>query len=339
MSRANSRTTSQDCGNIVQWEHININVSDSDLTFYFYFQALGFTLDPYLPSPFYNRVYWANVGQQQFHLVRWNQPQVIPGGTIVVQVPSLEQLESRLVSVSKSLKGTSFKWNKQHGQNEDEIAIHVTCPWGNAFMMVEKNRIPTSLRDTLELPSVGYPWELGICSLLLRCAKDSAKGIAEFFRRVLFARVEEKKIHDKTAAVVFLGPRQTVVFEQDESMPLPKQEENGQQPQGAAADDDAMYPDYHLCIYIAEFQKAYERVEALGLLYNDHIFSDKVYSYQDALVHNQFRLRDILDLEAHARGQRRVLYRLQLETRSLYHPFFMRPLVNRMGQVGIYCFQ
>lgn len=40
-----------------------------------------------------------------------------------------------------------------------------------------------------------------------------------------------------------------------------------------------------------------------------------------------------------ARGQRRVLYRLQLETRSLYHPFFMRPLVNRMGQVGIYCFQ
>jgi len=46
---------------------------------------------------------------------------------------------------------------------------------------------------------------------------------------------------------------------------------------------------------------AYERVEALGLLYNDHIFSDKVYSYQDALVHNQFRLRDILDLEAHGK--------------------------------------
>ncbi|GJQ08934.1 hypothetical protein GpartN1_g725.t1 [Galdieria partita] len=316
---------SQDCGNIVQWEHINIDVPDSDITFYFYFQALGLTVDPYLPSQFYNRVYWANVGQQQFHLVRWKHAQVIQGGKLVLQVPCLEQLESRLKAAEPKLKGTCFQWNKEEEEEPSKAhVIHVTCPWGNSFMFVENERIP---RTCGFFPLVPYPWKLGLCALMTSCAKDSSKGIAKFFRNVLFARVLETE----NSAIVCLGPRQSIVFEEKEDRKLPEYVPGRK--------EDPMYPDYHLCVYIAEFEKAYQRVEELELLYNDHIFSDKIYSYQDALLHNQFRFRDIIDLDAHERGERRVLYQLQFETRSLYHPYYMRPLVNRMGHTGIYCFQ
>ncbi|EME31695.1 hypothetical protein Gasu2_46770 [Galdieria sulphuraria] len=314
--------TSQDCGNIVQWEHINIDIPDTDITFYFYFQALGLTVDPYLPSQFYNRVYWANVGQQQFHLVRWNHAQVIQCGKLVLQVPCLDQLETRLVAAEPKLKGTCFQWKKEE-QNKDK-AIYVTCPWGNQYIVVESDRIPSNCGS---FPLVSYPWQLGLCSLILSCAKDTSKKIAKFFRNVLFARVWETE----NSAIVCLGPRQSIVFEEDEARNLPECLPGRK--------EDPMYPDYHVCVYIADFQKAYQQVEALELLYNDHIFSDKIYSYQDALFHNQFRFRDIIDMDAHERGERRVLYQLQFETRSLYHPFYMRPLVNRMGQVGIYCFQ
>lgn len=242
--------TTQDCGNIVQWEHINLDISDSDTTFYFYFQALGLTLDPYLPSQFYNRVYWANIGEQQLHLVRWDQAQVIKGGNIVLQVPSLEELETRLVAAESKLKGTRFEWHKEQ-EGHGELAIHVTCPWGNNFTVVQGDRIPSSLCS--RVPLTPYPWKLGLCSLILECAKGSAKKIAKFFRNVLFARVVETE----TSAVVFLGPRQSVVFEESEHRKLPQCVPGRK--------EDPSYPDYHLCVYIAEFQKGKSCIQESNL--------------------------------------------------------------------------
>eukprot|EP00871_Galdieria_phlegrea_P001507 jgi/Galph1/2357/GphlegSOOS_G31.1 len=314
---------SQDCGNVAFWEHINIDISDTDLAFHFYFQALGLTNDPYLPSQFYNRVYWANIGQQQFHLVRWNYPQVVPG-KIIIQVPSLNALEERLLVVEPKLKGTKFRWSKQ--MDKDGQVIHLTCPWGNQLIAMDDSGVPSEYKEQILV--VPFPSQLGICSLILPCAKYCARGIANFFRRVIFAQVEEPT-NGKT--VVLLGPRQTLIFEEDNEKQLPECIPERK--------EDPNYPDYHLCIYINEFTRAFEQVKEMKLLYNDHIFSDKTYELEDALENRQFRFRDILDLDAYARGERRILYQLQFETRSLYHPFYMRPLVNRMGRTGLYCFQ
>ena len=58
--------TTQDVGNIVALEHVNVKIPDQQLATLFYVVGLGLTRDPYLMIGLENM--WVNVGQQQFHL-------------------------------------------------------------------------------------------------------------------------------------------------------------------------------------------------------------------------------------------------------------------------------
>ena len=59
---------SQDVGNIVFFEHVNLTVPDQEIATDFYVDGLGFTRDPYVMVG--TRNMWVNCGRQQFHLPR-----------------------------------------------------------------------------------------------------------------------------------------------------------------------------------------------------------------------------------------------------------------------------
>ncbi len=56
--------TTQDVGNILALEHVNVTVPDQTAALLFYVSGLGFTRDPYMMVGPENM--WINVGQQQF---------------------------------------------------------------------------------------------------------------------------------------------------------------------------------------------------------------------------------------------------------------------------------
>src|SRR5882672_8578680 len=90
--------TTEDVGNIVLLEHVNVTQPDQRPTTLFYVVALGGTRDP--------------------------QPQVVRG-TIGLVVPDLEALKKRMARVAPGLQGTKFSWKEKDG------VVEATCPWGN----------------------------------------------------------------------------------------------------------------------------------------------------------------------------------------------------------------
>ena len=84
--------TTQDVGNILAMEHVNVTVPDQALALQFYVQTLGLTRDPYMMVGTENM--WVNVGEQQFHLPT-RAPQVLRG-QIGLVVPDLDGLKRRL---------------------------------------------------------------------------------------------------------------------------------------------------------------------------------------------------------------------------------------------------
>ena len=65
----------EDLGNVVFLEHVNVRVPDQRLATTFYVTAMGLTRDPYLVTGVDNM--WINVGRNQFHLPG-GSPQVAP---------------------------------------------------------------------------------------------------------------------------------------------------------------------------------------------------------------------------------------------------------------------
>ena len=157
---------SQDVGNIVFFEHVNLAVPDQGAATDFYVDGLGFTRDPYLMVG--TRNMWVNCGRQQFHLPR-GEPQRFRG-TIGLVVPDLDALESRLRNVSGRLEGTRFSWRRKPAR------VDVTCPWGNRFRA--------------HAAGGAYGGPLGIPYLEMPIAKGTAAGIARFYRSVMGAPAE-----------------------------------------------------------------------------------------------------------------------------------------------------
>ena len=98
-TRIKFNRASQDVGNVIAMEHVNVTVPDQALATFFYVNGLGFTRDPYMDFGPFN--VWINVGNQQFHLPT-GDPQVFRG-TIGVVVPCLDELQQRLARISYRL--------------------------------------------------------------------------------------------------------------------------------------------------------------------------------------------------------------------------------------------
>jgi len=309
--------SSQDLGNIVFLEHINLNCPDFPLASFFYFEGLGLTRDPY--DRVGKKTMWVNIGYSQIHLPYDRTAQNV-NGIIGIEVPNLEFVSTSLKTIEKdaALKNTKFKWS--HGDIGTEVnpkhylphCINVTCPWGNSFKLYQKN-------SAKKFPPRGG---LGILYIHLSVKKNTSKSIAQFYSEFYSARTH---IESETMSRVNLGPNQFLIL--DENL----FSENG------IHNDN--YDGWHISFYITQFKDTYIKLHDNSLLMLEHRFEDKCDSLELALSYNQFRANMIVQVQQVQQVQHQQICLLEHEVRSLFHPFYMRTLVNRFGTIGIYCNQ
>ncbi len=179
----------QDVGNIIGMEHVNVTVPDQSLASTFYISGLGFTRDPYMMVGPGNM--WVNVGQQQFHLPA-RDPQVFRGHIGVV-VPDLEMLQTRLGRVQKRLTNTAFRWSAKRGH------VAVTCPWGN------------QLRCHAPSPQFGS-MTLGLPYIEMPVGPRTARGICQFYQEVMQTPATVIQERGTAVAQVQVGRSQVLRF-------------------------------------------------------------------------------------------------------------------------------
>ena len=122
--------------------------------------------------------------------------------------------------------------------------------------------------------------------------KDSAAAIAAFYTDVLMAPACVTEVDGESVALVAVGARQQLRFRETENALAP-------------------YDGHHIQIYVADFSGPYERLRARGLITEE---SDQ----------HQYRFARVVDPRDDA-----VQFTIEHEIRSLRHPLYARPLVNR----------
>jgi len=103
---------------------------------------------------------------------------------------------------------------------------------------------------------------------------------------------------ERGAARVRVGGRQALVFRETAGDPPP-------------------YDGHHIAVYVADFSGPYRRLAERGLISEEN-------------GEFQYRFTDIVDPEGG-----RALFTVEHEVRSLTHPMFRRPLVNRNPDQGV----
>lgn len=262
--------TTEDVGNIVHLEHVNVTQPDQRPTTLFYVVALGGTRDPYIFVGLDNM--WVNYGRTQLHMPsRDPQPQVLRG-TMGFVVPDLAAVKARMARVALGLKGTKFSWEEKNG------AIEATCPWGNR------------VRCHAPAPEYGDT-ELGLVYVDFDVPPGTAPGIAAFYTEIMGAPGRTLN----QSARVPIGRGQSLRFTETTQTIPP-------------------YDGHHVEMYIADFSTPYKKLLERGLITME----------TDA---HEWRFQRIVDPKSN-----RTLFEIEHEVRSLKHPLFARPLVNRNPQ-------
>ena len=263
--------SAEDIGNIIGFEHVNVQVPDQGLATLFYVTGLGLTRDPLLQTGVTNM--WLNVGRSQFHLPT-NEAQVLRG-RIGLVMPDLDELVDRLESVRTPLEATEFGYVAPNGND----VVDVTCPWGNRFRC---HRAGASFD----------PMGLGMPYVQFDVPTGAAEGIDRFYREILAAPSKMDDWDGAPAARVTVGLGQQLVFRETSAPP-------------------AAFDGHHIQIYVADFSGPYNRLNERGLI------SQESNQYQ-------YRFVTIVDPDNGAE-----LFEIDHEVRSMTHPLYGRPLINR----------
>jgi hypothetical protein len=134
--------------------------------------------------------------------------------------------------------------------------------------------------------------ELAMVYIEFEVPTHCAKGIAAFYLEVMGAPAEVLEVYGAPTASVSVGRDQRLRFRETTSA-LPD------------------YDGHHMQIYLADFSGPYKRLAERGLISKE----------TDA---HEWRFMDIVDPETN-----KPLFRIEHEVRSMKHPLFGRPLVNR----------
>jgi hypothetical protein len=315
----------QDVGNIVLLEHINIDIDSQDVASIFYCGGLGLTRDPF--DKVSTNTSWINIGYQQIHATNTGDTQVLDG-MIGIVLPDINLIERNLKRVQIKLQGTKFafnrkKMNRSSGQSEfihsvlnsgedsdDTIDyLQVTCPYGNTFNVYQSEPLETPSDSSPKVTtSLSIHGGIGIIYVLFNCERGRSKSIADFYNDKLSANTIAKDGYCR----VSVGPCQELLFREVDSV----QE----------------YTGYHIAIYISNFSGTFKKIDSNNLIWYGPRFSDHVTTLSDALQWKQFRFKDLKE-------QGTLVFTLEHEIRSMYHPSYRRPLVNRYGSIGIFCNQ
>jgi hypothetical protein len=133
---------------------------------------------------------------------------------------------------------------------------------------------------------------LGMPYVEFAVGTGTADGIARFYREVLRTAASAEADGEGRLARVGVGAGQQLIFRETE---------------GTAADFDG----HHIAVYLADFSSPYRWLLERGLITEE---SDQ----------HQYRFEDIV-----APGNNKVLFTVEHEVRSMRHPLYARPLVNR----------
>ena len=133
---------------------------------------------------------------------------------------------------------------------------------------------------------------LGMAYVEFEAAPGTLAGIARFYREILDAAAAVAEDERGSHARVSVGAEQDLIFRETDRPPEP-------------------YDGHHIQIYIADFSGPHRRLLERGLITEE---SDQ----------HQYRFQSIVDL---ATGKQ--LYEIEHEVRSMRHPLYARPLVNR----------
>ncbi len=147
------------------------------------------------------------------------------------------------------------------------------------------------IRCILPAPEYGN-MRLGIAYVQFDVPLGAAAGIARFYDQVLSSPATIERDHGITQTKVRIGANQTLLFKETRSA-LPA------------------YDGHHIAVYVNTMSHAFEWLKARGAI-------------MEGLAGHQFRFKDILDPESG-----KLVYQLEHEVRSMKHPLFLRPLVNR----------
>lgn len=136
------------------------------------------------------------------------------------------------------------------------------------------------------------PIVLGLPYIKFDVPAGTADGIARFYREVMGTQASTSEDGEGRKAWVQVGNKQHLIFhESDQALPE--------------------YDQHHMQLYIADFATPYKKLGELGLL------------SMDTLEH-EYRFIDIIDLDT-----RKPLFKIEHEIRSMKHPLYGRPLINR----------
>jgi catechol 2,3-dioxygenase-like lactoylglutathione lyase family enzyme len=134
---------------------------------------------------------------------------------------------------------------------------------------------------------------LGIARIGCDVPTHCAPGIARFYQDVFGAPAQViSSPNGACTASIRVGPGQQLDFTETAAPPQP-------------------YDGHHIQIYVADFSAPHRRLKALGLV-------------SEESSQHQFRFVAIVDSRTGA-----PCYQLEHEVRSMTHPLFRRPLVNR----------
>ncbi|HLI29275.1 MAG TPA: hypothetical protein VKZ60_19580 [Chloroflexota bacterium] len=120
----------------------------------------------------------------------------------------------------------------------------------------------------------------------------TAAGIARFYEQALGAPARVDSDAGGPAARVAIGTHQWLTFRETDAPLRP-------------------YDGHHIAIYVANFSGPYAFFQARGRIMED-------------VTNHQFRFKDLVDPATDE-----VVFTLEHEVRSLHHPMYRRPLVNR----------
>lgn len=134
--------------------------------------------------------------------------------------------------------------------------------------------------------------KLGMAYVELDAPKGAAAGIARFYNQVFGATTKVIEHKGAPCARVAAGEGQFLYFRETKKPRVP-------------------YDNNHIQFYIADFSSPYDELMKMGLI------------YQESNQH-QYRFKDIIDPDSG-----KVIYVLDHEVRSMGHPMYARPLINR----------
>ncbi len=142
--------------------------------------------------------------------------------------------------------------------------------------------------------------QLGIPYVEFHVPPGTAAGIGRFYQNVMACRTSMNKA--QTQSEVFIGLEQILRFK-EVRRPLPD------------------YDGHHMAVYVSNFSGPHEYLLKHGLITEE---SDE----------NQYRFQTIIDPES---GE--PLFEIEHEVRSLHHPMYQRPLINRNANQSFFNYQ